>query len=566
MSEKIKSIIEFVATGINGVNSQINGIKNPASSAMNSIEGLNKSIKKLTQLSGISATTQAFQATRTAITDTVNAFKGVYDIVFGKANEFSEHADTIAKSSRLIGLSAKDYQGMQYAASLSGMEVESLDSALKKFTVNTGQALSGNKNLSSAFEALGVKIKNTDGSIRSNKDILLDTAGAYTKLKSVQDKNLISQTLFGKSGLQMSELFKDGSVGLKSMLDEYNSFGGGISEKDLTNGEEFNDELFRMNTALGAIKISIMSEMMPAFINLFKTVTNYIKTHREQINEVVSKIAKRLPDMINTLSQKIPEIFDKMQSIFKTIDKIVDLIGPWKTVFIGVGLVIGTVVLTAITAVATAITTIAPLITGLIIPAIGGIITAILPMLPVIGMVAIGIIAWKEVITSVMDNWDMLKSFVVDDCLGGIIKAVNPFIQKISSGFSWIGNKISMVFSGVKNTVLDVLRAIFDKYLFMAEKITSTLSNLPGVGSAFKDINVGIHGMMDSDFMHPERNENTDVMRQISETYSEIKSNSTTTQRFAVDFSGMPRGVTVKPPEKGGDFDYSAGYLFGGGL
>ena len=41
------------------------------------------------------------------------------------------------------------------------------------------------------------------------------------------------------------------------------------------------------------------------------------------------------------------------------------------------------------------------------------------------------------------------------------------------------------------------------------------------------------------------------------------ESHTTVTNRFAVDFSNVPRGTKITPPPKG-DFDWSRGYMLGG--
>ncbi|OIP52582.1 MAG: hypothetical protein AUK31_03080 [Fibrobacteres bacterium CG2_30_45_31] len=565
MANKIESIISFVATGVDGVQNKIKSIQSPTKNVTNSVDKLHSSIQRLTNVAGITASIQAVGAAKSVIMDTVGIIKGAYDTVFNAIKEYETKGDTIAKTSRLVGLSVKEYQSMQYAASLSGIEIETLDTALKKFTINTGNAVNGNKALNNAFEALGVKTRNSDDSIRSNKDIILDVADAYTKLTSVQDKNLISQTLFGKSGLQMSELFSGGKKGLEAVITEFDALGGGMSEFDTKNAEEFDDSLFRMNTILDSIKIKILGPILPAFTRLFDKITDYVKNNGPTIDKMISTISDKVPGMLDTIATKVPSILNAIGKIVSTIASVVNYVDPWKSLILGMGVVIGGAILTATLAFGAAIAAIAPVVTGLLIPAIGAIAATLLPILPTIGMIAIGIIAWKEVITSVIDNWDMLKSFIIDDCLGGIMKTADSFINKISSGFTWVGDKIKSVFTAVKDTVLDVIRTVLNQYLSMADKITSTLSNLPGVGDIFKDVNIGVHAMMDSDFMNPQRQENSESMQQITQSYTETR-NNTSTQRFAVDFSGMPRGVVVKPPERGGDFDYSAGYLFGGGV
>ena len=60
-----------------------------------------------------------------------------------KIGEYANQGDRIAKTSRLVGLSVKDYQAFDQAARHAGMSTEEMDNALKRFNVNLGKAKAG---------------------------------------------------------------------------------------------------------------------------------------------------------------------------------------------------------------------------------------------------------------------------------------------------------------------------------------------------------------------------------------------------------------------------------------
>jgi F-type H+-transporting ATPase subunit gamma len=49
----------------------------------------------------------------------------------------------------------------------------------------------------------------------------MDVADAYSKLSNTQDRNRVSQELFGRSAVQMSALLKDGSLGIRAAVEQY---------------------------------------------------------------------------------------------------------------------------------------------------------------------------------------------------------------------------------------------------------------------------------------------------------------------------------------------------------
>ena len=73
-----------------------------------------------------------------------------YDFV----NELAKSGDKIAKTSRLVGLSVKDYQAFSSAAKHAGMSTEEMDNALRRFNVNLGKARSGDKTAFKMFDSI----------------------------------------------------------------------------------------------------------------------------------------------------------------------------------------------------------------------------------------------------------------------------------------------------------------------------------------------------------------------------------------------------------------------------
>ena len=428
-----------------------------------------------------------------------NAFVGAYSFMDG----FATQGDKVAKTSRLVGLSVKDYQALAFAADRSGVSLETMNASLQRFNVNLGKAKSGDKTALKMFDSLLPKGVNQ---YASGKDVILAMADSYTKLSTAQ-KAFVSQTMFGRGGLQMNELLSGGADAVQALLTQYEDLGGGLTDEGAKNAETFKDELTNMNVVLNSMKITVAGALVPAFTDLFKTIAKYFKGNRGEIQKMFKDFSTKLVDGVKSLLPKLPKILDSLVNIAGIIASIVDYIGPIKSL-------VGVALLGSLGSVVTIVTSLIGLLGGPAVAAIAG--------------VAVGIASLVSIVKQFHDNWDMLISFIKDDVWGG-------FKNSALSAFGVISDALE---KSVAGGVMRGLRA--------AIKAVPVLGDL-----AFGDVDFSAADNMVAQ---------NDLSAGMAETVR--GTNTTTTNRFAVDFKNMPKGVQVTPPPAG-DFDYSYGYTLG---
>lgn len=498
-------------------------------------------LKKIQLLSGYSTLISGFTS---GVKSAVAGIENVISAVEGVATE----GDRIAKTSRLVGMSVKDYQAFSQAARHAGMSTEEMDNALKRFNVNLGKARAGDAKSFKVFDAIlgGKNISD----FKDSTSLLAAIADGYEKLGSAEQKAMVSQELFGKSGLKMSELLKNGGEDLKKQLE---SAIPGFSDQGAKDAEAFNDALQDMRGTIKSIKISVMEDLFPVFTDLFGTVKGYIKDNGPKIKEQIVFVVGKVVDFVKGVLPYIPKVLNVVVGL-------VDLIGPGTLAILG-----------GFTAILGAVL---PLI-----PTLGAISTVVSgPILFGIGAAVVGVIAWKKAITSVIDNFDMLKSFIVDDVWGAIKDFGSQFVEVAK--WMWGGFKsvfvdpwwnfftafpgaISDLWDGFKAGVSEIGDFLYDTFVGSVKSavsgIKSVVKGIPILGNLFGDSDEDRASLrnVSSPSASGVQSLGASVARSVSE------SRTTTTSRFAVDFKNMPRGVQVTAPEHG-DFDWSRGYVLEG--
>ena len=522
---KINAILSFATQGIGAVAHDVKSVSSAVDSASSAADKLTKKLSQIQKgvaLQSVVAAASAVKGAFSAVSDVVG---GAVSTVYGLAESQAAAADKIGKTSALLGMEVGELQALRSAGMHAGLTLEGVDSAMEKFSVTTSKAAAGEKSQIELFNALGVATKNADGSIRNQTDILMDVADAYTLLTNSQDKNRVSQELFGKSAVQMSELLKNGSAGIRGAVAQYEKTNAGFTSGQAAAAAAFNDELQTMQEFIGGIGKDLSFALVPAFTKLFTGVSSFIEKNRPQIDGIVNKLSNKLPSVIDDITSALPVVLSGVSMVASAVSTVVDFTGPWIPILTAAGALLGGAILTAVGAVGAAVATIGPAFGAAVIP------VAILGLK--IAVIAGSIAACVNGVKKFIDNWDMLKSFVVDD-----------------------------VFPAMANGFKSLINSVIDKIAGFADFIAS----IPLIGEKLaggngdwwrsRKFDVGEYGNYDAQSI-PMGEENAAVL-----TGAPVSSSSSLT----VDFRGVPRGTKITPSANFdyGNIDYSAGYAFGG--
>lgn len=196
------------------------------------------------------------------------------DFAFGKLVKFTkgaiDAADEVSKLSQKTGLSTEALSELQYAAELSG--IEDLGASLVKFNRSISEAAQGTKTQAEAFKALGVSVKNADGSLKSTEQLLGETANAFAGFSDGANKSAVAMALFGKTGADLIPFLNEGKKGLAELRAEAVALGLSIDEYTGRAAEQFNDNLDRLGKLSTGLGTRLATELTPQLVK----VTDYL--------------------------------------------------------------------------------------------------------------------------------------------------------------------------------------------------------------------------------------------------------------------------------------------------
>ena len=168
-----------------------------------------------------------------------------------------------------------------------------------------------------AFDDLGISLRDTDGNLKTNEQILGEISDAFTKMEDGVTKTAIAMEIFGRSGASMVNLLNNG----KASLEEFNFE---VSENFAQNAEYFNDQLTMIGFKAEGFSKQLTDSLLPSLNNLAEMFRD-INTEGKDLEILF----KGLELTIETLAATVFTMYKGFESvglyliaIFETLNKL----------------------------------------------------------------------------------------------------------------------------------------------------------------------------------------------------------------------------------------------------
>jgi hypothetical protein len=174
--------------------------------------------------------------------------------------------DALNDMSERTGVAVEELSKLSYAAKLSDVTIEQLQGGLTKLNKGIAETANGTGEAQKAFSAMGISVKNADGSLKNSSQVLNDVADRFVTYQDGANKSALAIQLFGKSGAELIPLLNQGSDGLKKMGDELQRFGGVVTADAAKNAGLFNDNMDKLGIVVSAVGKSLANSILPYLI------------------------------------------------------------------------------------------------------------------------------------------------------------------------------------------------------------------------------------------------------------------------------------------------------------
>jgi hypothetical protein len=239
-------------------------------------------------------------------------------------NDVAELGDSIAKTSRKLGVGAEALQELRFAAKRSGVEVNTFDMGLQRFTRRAAEAAAGTGEARQALAQLGVQLRDSNGRLKPAEELLGDVAEAFKEIPDQSERVRLAFKLFDSEGVALVNLLDQGKEGLQGLRKEFRDLGGVISEDGTRASEDYVDALTDLNVAFSGLKQEFIIGILPALTDFIKLLTDASKSIRLFIRDI--KFTKNLKKNIDDINKSIKQSGNVFADYLKSVGKSNDLI------------------------------------------------------------------------------------------------------------------------------------------------------------------------------------------------------------------------------------------------
>jgi hypothetical protein len=246
-----------------------------------------------------------------------------------------DRADELGKAAQKTGTTVESLSRLAYAGDLADVSLDQLSTGLKKVSANAAEvATGGGAKAAKAFDALGISVTDTNGSLKSGDVLIREVAARFGTMEDGASKTAMAMALFGKSGADMIPLLNAGAEGLAAAEAEAVALGVALDTQTAKAAEEFNDNLTRLKTAGSGLSTQLAAGLAPALASISGALVNTAKNAdvMRGVGTALSAVLKVLATGAVALTAAFSSVGAGIGSVAQVIMKAFtgDFAGAWE--------------------------------------------------------------------------------------------------------------------------------------------------------------------------------------------------------------------------------------------
>jgi hypothetical protein len=208
--------------------------------------------------------------------------------LIASAKVFAEMGDQMAKMSQRTGISVEALSELAYAAQVSGTDIETLETAIKRMQKVIIAAAEGSDGATQALADLGLTVEDLRGLSPDQQFKLI--AERLSQIQSPAMKAALALKLFGKSGTQLLPLLTNGAAGIEALQEEARALGLTMSTEDAKAAAAFHESLETLWKVIkqgvfviGSALAPLLRQVTEWVIRTVVSTTDWIKKNKDLV-------------------------------------------------------------------------------------------------------------------------------------------------------------------------------------------------------------------------------------------------------------------------------------------
>ena len=233
-----------------------------------------------------------------------NLAKEAAEALMGAARDAAEYADEVMTMSTVTGLSTDQIQEFQYMAELVDVSLDTMTGSMTKLTRTMVAARKGGESATQAFQQLGIRTTNADGSLRNANDVFFEAIDALGQMEDGTERDALAMELFGKSAKELNPLIAAGKDSIEAFREEAHAMGYVLDDETLGRLGNLDDSFVRLGNLRTMLSNKVGAAMAPAL----ERVINKLIEFADHVDW--DKIGAGLGRLLETGADKLIELLD----------------------------------------------------------------------------------------------------------------------------------------------------------------------------------------------------------------------------------------------------------------
>ena len=219
--------------------------------------------------------------------------------------------DDIGKTAGRTGIATDKIQALRLAAVESGGTIEGLNKSIEKFAKNVGDVVvKGTGEASYALDRMGITLRNNNGVLKSNDDLLTEIVGGIGKVGSEAERASLLMSFFGREGIKLNQVFGQGQETFDKWITTAQEMGFVVSGKSIAAIESFNDRFAELQFLVSGLinqSFAALAPVLDTLIISFKDFAVEAQKSKGGLEKLGQEIATKFLDSVISLIRFVGE-------------------------------------------------------------------------------------------------------------------------------------------------------------------------------------------------------------------------------------------------------------------
>lgn len=278
-------------SGVDENSAQFRGLQREIIATQQSLDSLEEQAKQSNAvMQQIGASADKIASGAQAVADKTKALStaaaGIVGGVAALAVKSAQAADELNALAKQTGLTTDELQKFEYASDLVDVSTSDITSALTKMRKNMNSTSS---DVTEAWDALGISVRDVDGSFRNSTDVFYEALEGLSQIENETERDIIAMSLFGKNANSLAGIIDDGGAALKAYGEEAESLGLILDGDTLDAMNKVNDTLDKTKARAQALLTQTGAKALEAIVPVIDTIIDKLSKVFEWIGNLNTK-------------------------------------------------------------------------------------------------------------------------------------------------------------------------------------------------------------------------------------------------------------------------------------